>query len=423
MGRKTHGPYLVAAIEYNDINKVSDILSTKFRDKQKVKQFLTSEVRRLASDYNEVPLLLAATLEDPTILKYFVTKHDTNINYVYEYGFQKPKKRKTALLIAVRRGLYAMVDTILALNGDINVQDHKGRTALHHAVRRADYRMAKLLLSRGAQVTINDTAGNSPLHIATIFGHVELVRLLLRQGGDLYKKGQHGAIPIHIAAKEGHASLVRMFCEQYEVNVNIMVPCYDEREKAPLHVAATEGHAETVFTLLEHCRADVNLRDSEGETPLHCVAIHEYDPLGMKSKEDFTETVKVLLNYGAEANSRNARGETALHLAARNEFQKIVEVLVLAGTDPLIEDHDKNKAIDLVAPDDTVSKQTLKSAAADREKYMAEAREIRAKGFTTNLQNHLHLTNRSQSTMNMLGIHSHGRLNTSQGSADRKSVV
>jgi hypothetical protein len=86
MGKRTHGPYLVAAIEYNDIEKVSHILSTKFRDKAKVKVFLTSEVRRLASEYVEVPLMLAATINDPTIIRYFVTKHDTNVNFVYEYG-------------------------------------------------------------------------------------------------------------------------------------------------------------------------------------------------------------------------------------------------------------------------------------------------------------------------------------------------
>jgi len=122
MGKKTHGPYLIAAIEYNDINKVSDILSTKFRDKQNVKHFLVSEVRRLASEFSAVPLLLAASLEDPTILKYFVQKHEVNVNHVHEYGFQKPRNRKTALLVAVRRGGYAMVDAILALNGDVNVQ-------------------------------------------------------------------------------------------------------------------------------------------------------------------------------------------------------------------------------------------------------------------------------------------------------------
>jgi len=88
MGKRTHGPYLIAAIEYGDIDKVSHILSTKFRDKSKVKSFLASEIRRLASDYIEVPLLLAATLADPTIIKYFVTKHEANVNFVYEYGHQ-----------------------------------------------------------------------------------------------------------------------------------------------------------------------------------------------------------------------------------------------------------------------------------------------------------------------------------------------
>ena len=88
MGKGTHGPYLIAAIEYGDIDKVSHILSTKFRDKSKVKVFLASEVRRLASDYVEVPLLLAATLADPAIIKYFVTKHEANVNFVYEYGHQ-----------------------------------------------------------------------------------------------------------------------------------------------------------------------------------------------------------------------------------------------------------------------------------------------------------------------------------------------
>ena len=108
-----------------------------------------------------------------------------------------------------------------------------------------------------------------------------------------------------------------------------------------------------------------------------------------------------MIYFSTQVNFRNARGETALHLAARNELQKVVEVLVMAGADPLAEDNDRNKPIDLVAPEDTVSRQTLKTAMADRERIMNEAREVRAKGFTTSLQRELPLSARSQSTLNV----------------------
>ena len=415
MGRKTHGPYLIAAIEYDDLEKVQEILNTQIRGKEKVREFVCAPVRRLASEYVEVPFLLAAALPNPTIFRYMCIKHEVPVNFIYkEQVGPKKVKAKTALITAVRKGHYESVDGILALSCDTNLQDHKGRTALHHAVRKADYRMAKMLLVRGAQVNMLDAADNSPLHIASIFGHLELVKLLLQYNGDLYQKGQHGAVPMHIAAREGHAALVRLY-SNYEVNVNTRVPCYDERDKAPLHVACEQGHAETALALLEYCGADVNINDSEGETPLHCTIINTYDSLGMKSKDDYAETVKILVRYGADVNRRNARGETALLLAARNEFQKIVDLLVQAGTDPLIEDNDGNKAIDLVVKEDTVSRQTLKMAMEERERIMSEAMELRAKGFSTSMKS---LPIRSQSALNMaaaLGSNSMSRATSNPG--------
>jgi len=136
MGRKTHGPYVIAAIEYNDLDKVSDLLSRHFRDRQATKNFLVSDVPRLASEYTEVPFLLAASLADPAIIQYLVSKHELNVNHVYEYGFAKRRRSKTALSVAVRAGNYDTVDTLLSLNADANAPDHKGRRPLHHSVRR-----------------------------------------------------------------------------------------------------------------------------------------------------------------------------------------------------------------------------------------------------------------------------------------------
>jgi len=133
------------------------------------------------------------------------------------------------------------------------------------------------------------------------------------------------------------------------------------------------------------------------------MSVNRYDPFGMKSKEDFTETVKVLVNYGADVNAHNARGETPMHLAARNEFQKVIEVLVLAGCDPVAEDNDGNQAVDLTSDGDTVSIQILRHAADERDRYLSESMEIRARGFTTLTQSQaaLPLSVRSPSLTSM----------------------
>jgi len=72
--------------------------------------------------------------------------------------------------------------------------------------------------------------------------------------------------------------------------------------------------------------------------------------------------LQVLLRYGADMDARNGRGETPMHLAARNEFHQILDLLVGQAADPLIEDNDGHKPIDLVPDDEIVIRQTLKSA-------------------------------------------------------------
>ena len=383
MGRRTHGPALIHAIEQNNQKKVHEILMLEIRSKKKIKEICTAHCKRPGSEQYACPLLVAAALPDPGLVKYMVVKHEANVNFIYKESNGKIVRMNTALKVAVKGGVYHVVQVLLGLNSDPNIPDHKGRSVLFYAVQNADYRMAKMLVTRGAKVNLADNAGNTPFHMATRYGHLELVKLFVKYGGDLYKKGPDGAIPIHIASKEGHTLLVRYFAQQ-EVNVNIKVPCYEDgKEKAPLHVACEEGHSNLVQCLLFELSANFDIKDSEGETPLHCTVIREYDPFGMKSKEDYADCAKALLKHGANCNVRNLRGETPLHLAARNEFQRVVELLVDHAANPSIKDNDGNKPIDLVSENDAVTENLLKDALNDLERKTSEALEINARGYST----------------------------------------
>lgn len=331
MGKRTHGPQLLVAIEANNHGKVHEILAVQVKNKVKIREVCSSDIRRFPSETVDCPLLLAAANPDPSIIRYMSMKHQVDINLVHKSGTGKNVKITTPLMIAVKRGYYETVEALLSLSADTDIQNHKGRTALHYAIQKADYKAAKMLLTKGAQPNLVDRNHCSAFHLATQYGHVGLVKLLMQYNGDLYKKGPLGALPSHIAAKEGHIPILRIF-SQKDFNMNTRVPCYEDgREKSPLHVAAEEGQFETVMVLIDQLGVDVNIRDSEGETPLHCTVINEYDLYGMKSKEEYTETAKILIKRGAEVNMKNGRGEAPLHHAARNEFQKIVELLLRAG--------------------------------------------------------------------------------------------
>lgn len=87
----------------------------------------------------------------------------------------------------------------------------------------------------------------------------------------------------------------------------------------PLHCAVQMGHTETVELLIRF-GADVNAKDRNQYTPLHVVAAS-----GM-------ETVsRMLINAGADVNSQNAFGNTPLHIACLNSHLNICQDLVNSG--------------------------------------------------------------------------------------------
>jgi len=115
-----------------------------------------------------------------------------------------------------------------------------------------------------------------------------------------------------------------------------------------LHSAVESGDIESVKRLLEK-GANVNLSDKNGQTPLLITARGGCAREELIDQRIFTKTAsstwihldpnicaeiaQLLINYGANLQARDLRGQTPLHLSVHNSGTQTAKVLILNGAD------------------------------------------------------------------------------------------
>ncbi len=195
--------------------------------------------------------------------------------------------RYTGLHAAAASGSVAEIERLLASGADREARDGNGRTPLHVAVYRKKYDATRALLAKGANANALDRQRYDVVTIAAVADDVPMLQLVL----------------------EGGASAK-----------NVTSP-YDG---TALIAAAHLGHIEVVQILI---KADAPL---DHVNNLIWTALMESIVLGDGGKRH-TETLRALVQAGANVNIPDRAGITPLAHARGRGYKEMAQILEKAG--------------------------------------------------------------------------------------------
>ena len=162
--------------------------------------------------------------------------------------------------IAIKRDDPAAITALLQRGFDPDTRDPDGLPGLYLAVREPSLKAAEALIAwPKSNVEVRTAQDESPLMMAALKGHLDLVRKLIARDADVNKPGWS---PLHYAATNGHLAIVRMLLDHHAY-----IDAESPNGTTPLMMAAHYGTPETVKLLLE-AGADPLLKNSIGLTAL-----------------------------------------------------------------------------------------------------------------------------------------------------------
>jgi ankyrin repeat protein len=274
---------------------------------------------------------------------------------------------------AMRTDLSA-VRTLVQQKADVNALQRDGASALHWAARWDDVPMADLLIRAGANVSATNRFGVTPLSLACMNGNAAMIERLLQAGSDANKPlSELGETPLMMAARTGNLEAVKTLL-RHKALVNAKET---SRGHTALMWAATEGHTDVVKELAAN-GADVNARSNAEAAPARrgpgaqqgkpaaappiptCPAKGTPKPepvfgaggatrtqatgggcinaLILAARQNQIETVRALLEVGADIDLTMADGSSALVIAITNAHYRLAAFLLEKGADPNLTD-------------------------------------------------------------------------------------
>jgi ankyrin repeat protein len=247
-----------------------------------------------------------------------------------------------ALMAATLFADASTVKLLLERGADPNLVDASGATALMWAI--PDVEKARLLLAHHANVNARSATQRTALLVAAAYpGTVNLLRLLLDGGADLHAQDRAGATALALAVRSADVEVVRFLVDR-GLDPNALAPAarrvgFNRWDRPTTDYLMSRGLGATTSEVLVTAAAwqpadlvgrwiesgaDVNARNAAqyGRTPLLTAVASELEG---------ADTLKLLLDHGADPNVRTTEGETPLDWALYKGDRAKIQVLEQRG--------------------------------------------------------------------------------------------
>ncbi|XP_067683719.1 ankyrin-3-like isoform X3 [Haliotis asinina] len=250
------------------------------------------------------PILNEAVLEsDEDTMKEYIKK-GADPNYINKYGAGAIHYALTRCTLPVMR----VLDMLISAGADVDLRDDEGDSALNLAIKSDDLRnsgqmmqVVNLLLDSGADVTFKDLDGKDALKLAKERQYSDVVAVLSK-------------------SKSEHVKHVVMEALEDTRETDGSVNKANEDGLYPIHQAVLKDDPEERQKLLEtltEAGADINVVvKGLGTTPLHLAA-----------DKNRVDSVKFLLEHGADKTKKTLVGKTAFDMASEKGHTEVMELL------------------------------------------------------------------------------------------------
>jgi ankyrin repeat protein len=193
-------------------------------------------------------------------------------------------------------------------------------TGLHAAAARGDVADVEKRIAAGENKEAVDSRQRTPLHVAAYQKQHEAARTLIRLGADPKRLEIDRYDIITIAAVANDLPMLKLAIEGGG-NPKAVTSRYDG---TALIAAAHLGHVEVVRMLIA-ARAQLDHVNN-----LKWTALIESIVLGDGGR-NYTETLRALVEAGADVNIPDGRGSTPLRLAQGRGYREMADILERAG--------------------------------------------------------------------------------------------